>query len=821
MIDQTTPHSKRCRVQSAWTGGAFLLSLVTATPTVAQDTNLDPIDTITVTATRRENVTVQDVPASINVLSADTLENANVTALSDIEQLSPSVQITQTESSAVGTLISIRGIGTLGNNPGFEPSVGVLIDGVFRTRTGIALSELPELSSIEVLRGPQGTLFGRNTSSGAVSINTVAPSSNTDGYISAYTGNYGAFELEGALNIPLGDQWATRLDAVVRNRDGYIEEVNTGSNINDIDRVMVRSQVQYEGDVSTLRIIADVGSADESCCASLVLDPGPLAAIVSAITLPQGVTPFASPDIGDYQTALSPNRPTREEVDEWGVSAQYDRAIGNSNLTSITAYRSWEVTRDQDVDGSGLNRSFRDDFKTEDQSFTQELRLQGDSGRLNWLVGAFYLNQQLELTDTIRGGADSSSFVDIVYNQATRNAQFPTGFQVYGTLPGVPSFLALADPLQAGFFIPPVQDGEGQQADNFEVDTQALALFTHNEWSLNERLVLTTGLRYTYERKELNFNLNSTSSGCDFLNATPAALPLLGAAVPLVCSPVLNTEANGTGEATRDDSQLSGTAKLAYALNEDLLMYTSYSRGFKSGGFNLARSSFNYSISNGVAPSPNDLEFNEETADAYELGFNSSFGDGAVLLNGAVYFQDIKGFQNLVFNGNNFVVFNAPAESYGAELDLMARPADGVTIQSGLSYNKVELTEDIVAGTTFVQGGEQLARSPELTVTAAATYSWPLLTSIDALVHLNSRFVTEQSLALTGAASNVMQDDFILVSGRIGLLSTNDTWSISLFGENLLDEEFLLQTFQLPELQSVAAYSGVPRTYGIEFRLNF
>ncbi|MEM1437352.1 MAG: TonB-dependent receptor [Pseudomonadota bacterium] len=821
MIDETMPRSRRRSVTSAWLAGAVLLSPVTTTPTFAQDTAADAIETITVTATRRENVSVQDVPASINVLSAETLENANVTALSDLEQLAPSVQITQTESSAAGTLISIRGIGTLSNNPGFEPSVGVLIDGVFRTRTGIALSELPELSSLEVLRGPQGTLFGRNTSSGAVSINTVAPSKNTEGYVSAYTGNYGALELEGALNLPLSDQWSTRLDAVVRNRDGYIHEVNTGSDINDIDRVMVRGQLQYDSDVSTLRIIGDVGSSDEACCASLVIDPGPLAPIVSAIAVPQGVTPFASSDIWDYEVALSPNRQNREQVDEWGVSAQYDRSVGDVNLTSISAYRNWEVLRDQDVDGSGLDRSFRGDFDIQDQSFTQELRLQGDTGRLNWLVGGFYLNQQLELTDTIRGGADSSSFVDVIYNQATRSAQAPTGFQVYGTLPGVPSFLAIANPAQAGFFIPPVQDGEGQQADNFKVDTQAFALFTHNEWSLNERLVLTTGARFTYERKELDFDLNATSSGCDFLNATPTALPLLGAVAPLVCSPALNTEANGTERATRDDSQLSGTVKLAYALNDGLLSYASYSRGFKSGGFNLARSSFNYSIINGIEPSPDDLEFDAETADAYELGVNSTFGDGAVLLNGAVYFQNIEGFQNLVFNGNNFVVFNAPAESYGAELDLIARPSDGLTIQSGISYNNVELTEDIVAGTTLVQGGEQLARSPELTVTAAATYAWPLLNSIDGLVHINSRFVTEQSLAATGAASNVTQGDFIMVGARIAILSASDTWSLSLFGENLLDEEFLLQTFQLPELQSTAAYAGVPRTYGIEFRYNF
>lgn len=779
------------------------------------------LDTVTITATRRDNVTVQDVPASINVLSSDVLEDSDVRALGDLEQLAPSVQVTQTESAAAGTLISIRGIGTVANNPGFEPSVGVLIDGVFRTRTGVALSELPELESVEILRGPQGTLFGRNTSSGAVSINTAKPQSEPGGFASVTAGSFDALALRGAYSLPLSENWSSRVDAVYREREGFIEDANTGQDFNAIERYLVRGQIQYTGETSDFRLIADIGSSDEPCCAGLVIDPGPSAPLINAITAPQSIAAFGSQDIGDYETALSPNRSLEEEVDEWGVSAQYDREFENFNLTSITALRDWEVVRNQDVDGSGLDRSYREDYTITDQSFTQEFRLQGDTDLVSWLVGAYYLNQDLELTDTVRGGPDSSAFTDLVYNFATRSPAVPSGFQIYGTLPGVPSFLAIANPMQAGIFLPPVMDGEGQQADNFNVETNAFAVFTHNEWSLSDRVTLTTGLRYTLEQKDLEYNLNSISPSCDFVNANPAVLPLLGAAAPLVCSPAVNTEASGTDSTDREDTQLSGTAKLAFDLNDNALLYASYSRGFKSGGFNLARSSFDYSIAGGAGPSPTDLEFEAEVADSYEVGFNSTFAGRRVILNGAVYFQEIDDFQNLVFNGNNFVVFNAPAEGYGAELDLMAQPTSGLTIQSGLSYNNVELTEDIIAGTTFIEGNQQLARSPELTLTNAITYSWPIGETFEGLFHLNSRYVTEQTLASAGAAAEVEQDAFAVIGARIGLSTNDGRWTLSVFGDNIFDEDYLVQTFQLPELSSVAGYPGAPQTFGIELRTEF
>lgn len=809
------------RLKNALCSGACVAAAMTPASLSAQQQAADSVDSITVTATRRDNVTSQDVPASINVLGADLLMNADIRALDDLERLAPSVQLTQTESAAAGTFISIRGIGTSSNNPGFEPSVGVLIDGVFRTRTGIALSELPELESVEILRGPQGTLFGRNTSSGAISINTARPADEAGGHLSVAAGNLDALTVRGDYSLPLGGGWSSRVDAVYRRRDGFIEDINTGEDFNAIDRFLVRGQLQYIGAGSELRLIADIGSADEPCCAAVVLDPGATAPVIDAITVPQGVTGFGSRDVEDYEVALSPARPLAEEVDEWGVSAHYERDFDKFNLTSITAFRDWEVVRDQDVDGSGLDRSFRQDYTISDQSFTQEFRLQGDAGILNWLAGVYYLHQGLELTDTIRGGADSSLFADIVYNSATRSALAPTGFQIYGSLPGVPSFFAIANPFQAGVFLPPVVEGEGQQADNYNVDTNAFAVFTHNEWSLSNRLTLTTGLRFTFERKELEFDLNSISPGCDLLNANPAAVPLLGAATTLVCSPAVNTEANGTGADDREDSQLSGTAKLVFDLHDNALIYASYSRGFKSGGYNLARSSFDFSLTGGAGPTPSDLEFDAETADAYEVGFNSAFLGRRIILNGAVYYQDIEGFQNLVFNGNNFVVFNAPAESYGAELDLISRPMPGLTVQSGLAYNIVELTEDIVAGPTFIEGNQQLARSPRFTVTAAATYDWPVGSSLKGLIHINARYVSDQTLATAEPAASVEQDAFALVGGRVGIRTEDERWSLSVFGENIFDEDYLLQSIQSPELSSIAAYPGVPRTFGVELRAEF
>jgi outer membrane receptor protein involved in Fe transport len=574
---------------------ATALTLSVATPAFAQDTtpapapaqsgssvdvnNYDSANDIVVRATQR-NETVQSVPIAVTAVPAELLVNANVQDVKGLEQLAPSLQTTTGQSAATGSSLSIRGVGTAGDNPGFEPAVGVFIDGVFRARAGVALSELPELERVEILRGPQGTLFGRNTSAGALSIFTKAPAFDFGGYAQGSYGNYNAYELEGGVTGPVSDKFALRLDGGYRSRDGYISDANSSRKINNINRYNVRGQALLDTGDITFRLIGDYSHTDEACCGAVSIARGPLAGAIQSIAGAQGLVGIYTGAPSNRIQAMSPNRNYGEQVTDYGVSGELNWDLGNVNLTSITAYRRWKANRDQDIDFSGIDRAYRDDYKNNINDFTQEVRLQGSAGPLDWLVGGFYLNESLTLDDTVKIGNDGNRYVDTVFAGAL-GAPPPAGFgtplQFYGSLgPSVPLFgAALLNPavpnslaaLSAaygaslgplvgcfranvgtapsslcvipGFSGAPVPGlaalvttplpgavaGQGNSPDHFAVKTNAFAAFTHNIIHVNDKLSITLGARFNYETKDLNATINNNLGSCTFFNNVRAGNP--------------------------------------------------------------------------------------------------------------------------------------------------------------------------------------------------------------------------------------------------------------------------------------------------------
>jgi len=797
------------------------------------------LNAVVVEATRREGVTVQDVPVSVTAFDAALLDDTGVARLNDLEQIAPSIQVSQTESAASGTSISIRGIGTGANNPGFEPAVGVVIDGVYRTRTGIALSELPELAGIEVLRGPQGTLFGRNTSAGVVSINTSKPQWDPEASLTAGVGNYGMYSAEASVTGPISDTMAARVDVKRRVRDGYIDDVNSDREFNNLDRFLMRGQLLFEQDNASLRLIADYGKTDEDCCVGVNLVQGPTAAAVTGAAALAGWQGFADARPDDYKVALSPNRPISDDVEEWGVSAEYRNRFGTMNFTSITAYRDWQAIRDQDVDFSGIDRAYRDGTEITDKVFTQEFRLQDTYGPLDWLVGAFYMNEELGYTDTIRVGTQANLYTDFISAGAT-------GGQLFGSLPGVPPLLGYVNPATGAptlptapgavpFFLPQFFDGAGQNNDDFDVKTNAAALFTHNEIALSDKLTATVGARLNYEEKDLEYDLNSNIPACDFFLNNPAGGAVVqnliasgaGSLVLLSCNPAVNTEYNGKDSDSFDETTVTGTAKLAYAFTPDFMSYVSYSRGFKAGGYNLDRSGFDSVLFGGDGAQPSDLQFDSETVDSYELGWKASFNEIAATLNGAIFFQEVADFQENVFTGTNFRVLNSDVESYGLELDGSIQPAEGLTLQAGYAYTKAERKTELRTprgdGTfeILAQSGVQLSNTPEHVLTASGTYLYDISPDLRGLFHLNARYNSETATsdATRGIADN---DAYALLGARIGIQAADGGWEFSVFGENITDEYYNLASFNVPEQTgTVAVYPGLPAMYGAEFKLNF
>ncbi len=388
-----------------------------------------PVDTgdIVITATRR-NQALSDVPMAVSAVTAENLRNTGATDIRQLNQIAPSLNVFSTSSEAGAARANIRGIGTVGDNPGLEGSVGVFIDGVYRSRTGIGLNELGALDRIEVLRGPQGTLFGRNTSAGLISIITAKPRFTPEVGGQLDVGNHDFIRVQTGVTGPLTDTIAARFDAVYSKRDGFLHDVISGRDVNDRDRALLRGQVLFQpSDSFSFRLIGDLSKTREECCAAVYLPtfdtfltggstttgPSTIAGVLRGL----GATIIDNPSQRDV--SITPGRNYTSNVNDGGLSGEGVYDFGWGELTSITAYRYNKYTRGQDADFNDLDILYREDdggsynrFKT----FTQELRLQGNAfdNRLDWLVGGYYANEKLRVVDNLKFGNDYNRYTNCV-----------------------------------------------------------------------------------------------------------------------------------------------------------------------------------------------------------------------------------------------------------------------------------------------------------------------------------------------------------------------------------------------------------------------
>ncbi|MEM8827106.1 MAG: TonB-dependent receptor, partial [Pseudomonadota bacterium] len=518
-------------------------------------------------------------------------------------------------------------------------------------------------------------------------------------------------------------------------------------------------------------------------------------------------------------------------------------------LTSITAYREFDVLRDQDVDFSGIDRSFRDDFETGLNDFTQEIRAQGTlfDDKLDWLVGLFYLNEELTLTDTVQFGEDASAFQDSLFAGLGGFEFFDTfgpavpefGSLLIAPVPGNPFFnpdlaaAAAADPALLSLLTSPLPGnpaGSGQQADDYVIDTNAIAVFTHNVFDITEQLSLTLGLRYNYENKDISANLDAVTPACDFFQDPNTAIlsNIIVGALPdaflLACNPAVNTEFNGEFDGERNDSQLTGTAKLSFQATDELLIYGGYDRGFKSGGFNLDRGSFDTVLLGGDGPQIEDLEFEEETVNSLEVGLKFS-PSRAFTFNLSGFYQDFTDFQQLVFISPNFVTINVPETiSAGFELDSTIIPTDDLMIQLGFAFVEAEVTPDeSLDGTPIeVLQGEQLPQIPLFTLSGNLTYTPPLTDTLDLLFNINARYQSETETATgTFGITEAQNPGFGVINVRAGIGTNDGRFRLEGFVENLTGTDFLLGSFPAPELGTLVGYPNLPRLYGVTARVGF
>lgn len=677
----------------------------TAVQTTAEDSTAnaasadDGNDVIVVTAQGRRQA-LADVPVAISAVTAETLQNSGANDIRQLNQVAPSLLVSSTGSEANGSA-RIRGIGTVGDNPGLESSVPVFIDGVYRSRSGIGLNELGEIDRVEVQRGPQGTLGGRNSSAGLISIYSKKPEFEFGASGEATYGNFDFLRLGGSVTGPITENIAARLDGIYVRRDGFYYDTANNTDVNDRDRYFVRAQVLFEPtDDITFRLIGDYTFRNEKCCAATYVDSS-INQFIGNLNNP-GVP--ASPttnniitvlrDLGQNLSAfnqgygrnisVTPGRSFAGKTKDYGISGELNWDLGGVTLTSITGYREYRSGQGSDTDYGTVDILYRapdDDVYRQFHTFTQEIRLQGEAlgGTLDWLVGGFYANEKLTARDNLKFGAQYGRFANCriitggglagLYSPNSPSCVIPGVGQA--TIGGASGPISGADILAAFTALDSISN-LGSTIDTYKQDDTNYALFTHNIIHVTDRFDVTLGLRYTNDKKDFSATFGNNNTVCPLVQGlvlddltnpatTATARALAGSLIGLSCQGNSSSETNGVSiNDSRSEDEFTGTAILSYKLNDDTLAYASYARGYKAGGFNLDRSALKSSIfpfsatPGGAQALTRNLQFDPELVDSYEFGVK--YASRAFSVSLAAFRSDFSNFQLNTFNGSVFLV---------------------------------------------------------------------------------------------------------------------------------------------------------------------
>ncbi|MCY4211555.1 MAG: TonB-dependent receptor, partial [Gammaproteobacteria bacterium] len=815
--------------QRMWLAAAIALCIFTLTP-MAQEQGY--LEEIMVTAQKREQ-NIQDIPVAVTALSGEQLVEYGITDMFDLQQSAPGLIFDQSQTATTANF-SIRGIGTSSQNFGLEPSVGLYVDGVYRARQSSLINELADLERVEVLRGPQGTLFGRNTSSGAVLLNTVAPTHEPGGYFELNYGNFDLFSANGAFGGSLvEDVLAVRLTGFTANRDGFVDEADAGSSLlNDRDRYGGRAQLLYTPtEALSVRLILDYAEIDEVCCAAATLlnnffsadgRPGSDALLASL-----GTPLLRGEQFNDRIVDLGrlPHSQNRDN----GVSAQVDWDFGAATtLTSISAYRTFNTTDSSDVDFNAADLFTRHN-RGESETFSQELRLTGSRGRVDYLAGAYYFNQNLNSRTETALGSDLEAFV---VGGNPQLGAIINGMNLLSRLTG--GALPMVAPA-----IPP----GGSARDVMLQDHEAWALFSQMDVQLLEQWSLSAGLRYTDEQKRLRGTFTQDNFG------PPPNLPAIGANLILVSQGLAAPDpamlaplaAPGWGfylqpvfaprpdvQETLKDDQITWNVKLNWTPNNDMLLYAGYATGFKSGGTNTDR-----------IPAAFSQVFGAEKTRAVEAGVKLAMPQHNLRVNLALHYTTVKDFQSNAFTGAGFNLRNAgKLETKGGELEIAWAPTANLSLTGAYVYSDGEYDEFEQAtcwlATPFQTGqadpgaspgvafcnrsGADLPGSPEHTVLVSATQRHSFSDTVSGYLHADYNY--RSSIIMDGNIDPLkVQDGFGLLNLRAGLVLEALDLDIALWARNVLQQDYHGIMFDVP-LQDgkLASYLREPRTWGVTLR---
>ena len=753
---------------------------------VAQQPDGFVIEEIVVTAQKRTE-RLRDVPVAISVFSASSIDQTGVRELKDVADYIPNLQIS--EGNDFRSTVTIRGVGAQSRNIGFDSRVGVYLDGVYIGMSPAINQELLNLERIEVLRGPQGTLFGKNTVAGAINLITRKPDDDLRGMASIDVGNLNYREIKGFVNLPVSDTVSTAFSVAKTDRDGYVPNIITGNDLNERDVLAYRAQLRIEAS-DRFEINASFDGLNSD---SLILIGDPLTDML-------GMQPeqFA-PELGVVAFNFDPS----DERDVYGghLDLAYDLDSGHT-VKSITGYRTTDAIYSNATDYSPVDIvsiEYTDEYDVLSQEFQF---ISSAESAFNYTAGLYYYRQDATTNrDVVLGNDFADNFVGPLY-AAGAFAPF-----------GIPAGLPNAVVSQLIGFGPPLS----KVYNRGEVQTTSYAAYFNGAYQMTDRWKLGFGARWSTEDKEVDWLLDGRNSGIFFIGSTGAD--------PMNPSPLIND---------RTDDFFAPAVSLSYALSDESNVYVRYAAGYKSGGFNL-----DYINENELSANQG-LEFDKETVDSFELGLKGSYFDGRLLMNLAAFIANYDDYQVNQFvdlgGGRTSIRINnaAKVETMGFEAESTIRVTEDFTLQASLGLLEAEFDSFPGGGSAGADAsGNKLTSAPETSFALAGIWhrEVPALQSTllvrGDVTHTGEFFTTADNVSETsynsafpGTIPYGQIEERTELNARIGLMSDNETWEVYAWGRNLTDE-----TDPQDELRdffgTIAKLPGLPRTYGLELVWNF
>ncbi|MCF8473236.1 MAG: TonB-dependent receptor [Emcibacter sp.] len=753
-------------------GGALIATVSAALPASAQML----MDEVTVTAQKRSQ-SAQDVGISISAFSREQLEAMGYTNAQEVTAMAPGVSTLQPNGEA-NYSIGIRGVANNDFTTNVESPIAVYVDEVYISQMSGAGFMLFDVNRVEILRGPQGTLFGRNATGGLVHYVTEKPGEEFGGYGSITYGSFDRIKFQGAVNLPVNDKLAVRASVSTHQGGGYItNRLMPDTKLNNANETAGRFQALFTPNESfDLLLNARFGQQDIRTGffenVSSAFPDGVLTPTVPNTTLNNYLDNDGDVFAGDY------DRPGRNKLKTYGYTGTLNWHMGDGmSLTSITDYQSVNRNYIEDSDASPSNY-FNFFLTTDAKQFSEELRLAGETDNIKWVTGFYYMD--LDIDDT--NGSIIPGLVEAVFGPVDEQG-----------------FNGIRNP--------------------YQTKVKTWSLFGQVEFEMNEQVSLIAGFRYIDEKKDhfyrdvLYMYPDTSDSGID-----PNAIEIVDALDPY--------------SGKRHDKSWSARAQVNYRPSDDALLYASWNRGVKSGGFNAPL------LPTAIYVTDDFMNYRPETLDAFEVGFKWDFAEGKARLNGAAYYYDYNDYQAFAIIGLDTFTLNADSKNKGFEIELQLNPTEGMDVQFGIAYIDAKVKN--VPGITIdvaTSEGDVSAILPGATVRPVQTPKWNLNGLIrhefDAgsgklAIQVDGQYRSEHTFGLLSTEA-LTEDGYFLGNASITYIPQGDNdWSLRFFVKNITDEEYLVQTFDLSGTVEngglfglTEQYYGQPRTWGVNLSYAF